>query len=165
MKRENGTMFVKGITDEDFVNYQKPSMFIAFPKCSFKCDKEAGCSICQNSRLANEEDIEISTIEIASRYVKNPLTKAIVFGGLEPFDTWCDMCELIAELRKYTEDDIIIYTGYKADEIACQTYWLGNKYKNIIVKFGRFVPDQEKKYDEILGIELASPNQFARRIS
>lgn len=158
-------MFVKGITDEDFVNYQKPSMFIAFPKCSFKCDKEAGCSICQNSRLANEEDIEISTIEIASRYVKNPLTKAIVFGGLEPFDTWYDMCELIAELRKYTEDDIIIYTGYKADEIACQTYWLENKYKNIIIKFGRFVPDQEKKYDETLGIELASPNQFARRIS
>ena len=76
-----------------------------------------------------------------------------------------DMCELIAELRKYTEDDIIIYTGYKADEIACQTYWLRNKYKNIIIKFGRFIPNQKKHYDEILGVELASPNQYARRIS
>ena len=75
------------------------------------------------------------------------------------------MCELIQELRRFTEDDIVIYTGYKADEVACQTYWLGNKYKNIIVKFGRFVPDQDKKFDETLGIELASPNQYARRIS
>mgnify|MGYP003425907992 CR=1 FL=1 len=48
------------------------------PKCDFKCDKEAGCSICQNSSLANEEDIDISYIEIASRYVKNPITKAKV---------------------------------------------------------------------------------------
>ena len=113
-------MQIKGLIDEDLVNYKVCSMYIIFPNCSFKCDKEAGCSICQNGRLANEEDIEISAIEIASRYVKNPLTKAVVFGGLEPFDTWYDMCELIAELRKYTEDDIIIYTGYKADEIACQ---------------------------------------------
>jgi hypothetical protein len=39
------------------------------------------------------------------------------------------------------------------------------QFKNIIIKFGRFVPNQEKHYDEVLGIELASPNQYARRIS
>ena len=172
-------MFVKGITDEDFVNYYKPSMFIAFPKCSFKCDKEAGCSICQNSRLANEEDIEISYIEIVSRYVKNPLTKTIVCGGLEPFDSFMDLLYLIEEFRKYTNDDIVIYTGYTETELENgyfiydnynsntrkKAYQLLKQYKNIIIKFGRFVPDQEKKYDETLGIELASPNQYARRIS
>ena len=158
-------MIIKGLIDESFCDYQKPCMYIAFPYCNFKCDREAGCCICQNSQLAREPEIDISPIEIVSRYVKNPITKAIVFSGLEPFDSWKDLCDLIKEFRKFTDDEIIIFTGYNGDEIAKQTYWLGNEYKNIIVKFGRFVPDQEKKYDELLGIELASPNQYARRIS
>ena len=160
-------MFVKGITDEDFVNYRKPSMFIVFPYCSFKCDKEAGCSICQNSRLANEENIEISYLEIVSRYVKNPLTKAVVFGGLEPFDSIPELFTLVKKLRDFTDDDIVIYTGYTEEEIEKYPYYLSylSKFKNIIIKFGRFVPNQEKHYDEVLGVELASPNQYARRIS
>ena len=31
-------MKIKGITDEDFVNYKYPSMFIATSICSFKCE-------------------------------------------------------------------------------------------------------------------------------
>jgi len=45
----------------------------------------------------------------------------------------------------------------KYDKIA-----LLSRYKNVIVKFGRFIPNQEKHYDEILGVELASPNQYAK---
>ena len=157
-------MLIKGLTDEDFVNYKKPSMYIAFPNCSFKCDREAGCAICQNSALANEMDIDISLIEIVSRYVKNPITKALVFGGLEPFDSMIDLFAIISELRNYTNDDIIIYTGYTEQEIERYVNKL-KQYKNIIIKFGRFVPNQEKHYDEVLGVELASPNQYARRIS
>ena len=170
-------MLIKGLIDESFVDYKKPSMYIAFPKCSFKCDKEAGCSICQNSRLAHEEDINISAIEIVSRYVKNDITKAIVLSGLEPFDSWQDMLRLITFFRNYTNDDIVIYTGYTEEELSDKLLYMNitdeyliaqNRapiYKNIIVKFGRFIPNQEKHYDEILGVELASPNQYARRIS
>ena len=75
-------MLIKGLIDESFVDYKKPSMYIAFPKCSFKCDKEAGCSICQNSRLAHEEDINISAIEIVSRYVKNDIINCLVLSFL-----------------------------------------------------------------------------------
>ena len=157
-------MLIKGLTDEDFVNYKKPSMYIAFPNCSFKCDREAGCAICQNSALANEMDIDISLIEIVSRYIKNPITKALVFGGLEPFDSMIDLFAIIIELRNYTNDDIVIYTGYTEQEIERYVNKL-KQYKNIIIKFGRFVPNQEKHYDEVLGVELASPNQYARRIS
>jgi len=32
---------------------------------------------------------------------------------------------------------------------------------NIIIKFGRFIPDQKSHMDETLGVELASPNQYA----
>lgn len=39
------------------------------------------------------------------------------------------------------------------------------KWKNIIVKFGRFIPNQHPHYDEVLGINLASDNQYAEKIS
>ena len=163
-------MLIKGLIDEDFTNYKKPSMYIACPWCDFKCDRESGCAICQNSALAHEPNIEISNIELVSRYVKNPITKAIVFGGLEPLDS-VELLLVISEFRKYTNDDIVIYTGYTEEEL--ETIYFNasimleefKQYKNIIIKFGRFVPNQEKYYDEVLGVELASPNQYARRIS
>lgn len=163
-------MLIKGLVDEDFINYKKPSMFIMFPSCNFKCDHEAGCSICQNSSLAHEPDIEISTIEIVSRYVKNPITKAIVMGGLEPFETPADLYDLIKEFRKFTNDDIVIYTGFRECELKHLLVYKKflqaiQEFPNIIIKYGRFVPNQEKHYDEVLGVELASPNQYARRIS
>ena len=39
------------------------------------------------------------------------------------------------------------------------------KFKNIIVKFGRYRPNFQKHFDEVLGVELASTNQYAKRIS
>ena len=36
--------------------------------------------------------------------------------------------------------------------------------KNVIIKFGRYIPGQEKVFDEILGIYLASSNQYAKHI-
>ena len=36
---------------------------------------------------------------------------------------------------------------------------------NIIIKYGRFIPHQEKHFDEILGVYLASDNQYGKRIS
>ena len=158
-------MVIKGIIDEDFVNYKKPSMFITFPSCTWKCEKECGMRVCQNGALAQSPDIEVSINSLIKRYIDNPITQAIVFGGLEPMDSWNDMVSLIDEVRKYTEDEIVVYTGYRMDEICEKTYWLGNKYKNIIFKIGRFVPNQQSRYDEILGIELASNNQYAERIS
>jgi hypothetical protein len=38
-------------------------------------------------------------------------------------------------------------------------------FKNIIIKFGRFVPNKPHHIDEVLGIELASDNQYAKRIN
>lgn len=158
-------MIIKGLIDEDFVNYKKPSMYIAFPSCTFKCEKECGQKMCQNSSLATAPDIDMSVEEIVNRYLQNPITRAIVCGGLEPMDSWSDLVNFIDEFRKHTEDDIVIYTGYKMDEICKKTYWLGNKYKNIIFKMGRFIPNKQSHYDEVLGVNLASSNQYAEVIS
>ena len=38
-------------------------------------------------------------------------------------------------------------------------------YENIIVKFGRYVPNQLPHYDNVLGIKLASDNQYAKVVS
>lgn len=158
-------MKIKGLVEYDISNYYKPSMFIIFPNCTFKCDKECGRPICQNSALAHESEIEIEANELARRYSNNPLTKAIVCGGLEPFDSFDDLYNLIRVFRLFTGDDIIIYTGYTEEECGLAVGELALMADNIIVKFGRFIPDQESHYDEVLGVNLASPNQYARRIS
>ena len=47
-------MELRGLVDYDICNYKTPSMFLIFPNCTFKCDKECGKAICQNSNLAHE---------------------------------------------------------------------------------------------------------------
>lgn len=157
-------MIIKGITDEDFVNYKRPAMFVAFPRCSFKCEKECGIRYCQNSDLALSPDIIINAADIADRYLSNNITKSITIGGLEPFDSYSDLIELVDALRSKTQDDIVIYTGYNEDEIADKLPRL-TKHRNIIIKFGRYIPNDEQKYDEVLGVHLASKNQYAIKLS
>ena len=139
-------------------------MFIGFSKCSFKCDKEFGSCICQNSSLANSPSIEVSEKEIAERYISNPITSSIVCGGLEPFDTFEELINLITEIRNLTDDDIVIYTGYKYEEIKDKINIL-KKFNNIIIKFGRYIPNSSKKYDDVLGVYLSSENQYALRLN
>lgn len=156
---------IRGLIEEDFVNYKKPSMYIAFPYCTFKCDKECGYSVCQNSSLVtNSEIINIDEQKIVNRYIDNPITTSIVISGLEPFDSYKDLFILIKAFREKTLDDIVIYTGYNKNEIENNIEEL-KQFKNIFVKFGRFIPNQQKHYDNILQVNLASPNQYGEKIS
>lgn len=162
-------MIIKGLIDEDFINYKKPAMVIEFPYCTFKCDKECGQPVCQNSALVNEPNIEMNYDNLLIRYINNPITEAIVFQGLEPFDSISDVINLILWLRiKYNcKDDIVIYTGYKEDEIKWIIDILSSNIlinTNIIIKFGRYIPNQESHFDPILGVNLASDNQYAKKI-
>ena len=157
-------MILKNIIDEDFTNYKKISMFLGFPYCTFKCDKECGRPVCQNSILAKTGSVEISINKVIDRYIKNSISDAVVCGGLEPFDTFDDLVTFIEAFREISDDDIVIYTGYTEQELSKQINLLSN-YKNIYIKFGRFIPDQEKHYDDTLGIYLASDNQYGKKIS
>ncbi len=157
-------MIVKDIITEDFVNYKKPCMTIGFPHCSFKCEKDCGIQCCQNSALANAPDIQISIDRIVELYVNNPITQAICCQGLEPFDDFIDLYGLIKQFRKHTQDDVVIYTGYTKDEISEHIKYLKANFTNIIVKFGRYIPNQQSHYDEVLGVMLASDNQKGVKI-
>lgn len=161
-------MLVKQIVEEDFVNYKKPSMFIGFTQCTFKCEKECGERCCQNGALYNSKTIFVNPKNIViDRYLSNQITEAVVLGGLEPFDTPQDLQEFVSVFRQYTNDDIVIYTGYTEEELKDNlTFeWLKRFFVNIIVKFGRYIPNKEKVHDDVLGIDLASPNQYGKKIS
>lgn len=160
-------MKVKGIIVEDFVNYKLPSMFISTCYCDWKCCTEVGVDIgvCQNAPLAQSENIDISDQTIYEQFINNPITKAIVIGGMEPMIQINEIIDLINLFRNQGEDcSFIIYTGYYPNEIPEPLNRL-KQYKNIIVKFGRYIPNSQSVYDEVLGIMLASSNQYAEVIS
>lgn len=162
----NNRINVKGLIDEDFVNYKLPSMFIPIGICDWKCchDAHIPITVCQNSELAKYPDIEVSIETLYQRYINNPITKAIVFGGLEPLTQFQDIYDFIQYFRSQgCEDDIVIYTGYTEQEMRGLVIKL-SQFLNIVMKFGRFVPGQEPHYDDVLGVNLISDNQYARRL-
>lgn len=153
-------MKIKGLISEDYVNYKKTAMTIIFPTCTWKC----GLEYCQNSPLSNAPIINVNVDDLIQKYLNNPITEAVVMQGLEPFDSWEDLKTFASKLREYSNDDIVIYTGYNKEEIVEYVNFLSN-YSNIIIKFGRYIPNQEKHYDENLGVYLASDNQYSEIIN
>lgn len=156
-------MKIKNLIDEDFVNFKVPSMFISTTKCNFKCDKECGRAVCQNSALATAPIFDIEDKKIIKRYLDNDITEAIVIGGLEPFDTFSEVFDFIKKFRLMSNDTIVIYTGYNPSEIEEKIKFLFD-FDNIIIKFGRYIPNSDSRRDNILGVTLASENQFAEKI-
>ena len=133
------------LIEEDFTNYKKPGMFLGFPFCSGKCNPKDALPICQNQQLHSAKLIDISAEEIITRYYNNPIPRCLIFGGLEPFDTFTAMIEVIDALHNcssflpYTvkktnpdgyatvdDADIVIYTGYYPWEIETQLYKMIN---------------------------------------
>lgn len=154
-------MLVKNIVEEDFVNYKVPSMFIATCFCDWKCciEQNLDISICQNASISKQRNILISDSEIYERYISNPITKAIVIGGLEPMMQFEEIYDLIKCFRDNNcKDTFVIYTGYNENEILNQIDRL-KKFENIILKIGRYRPNNKSHYDDILGINLVSDNQ------
>lgn len=162
----SSTIKVKEINYETFQDYKKASLLIAMTKCDWKClkEKKLDYSLCQNCVLAQQKSKTISLEKLYNDYKSNPITKAIIFGGLEPFLQFEEMYSCIKYFRKQgCEDDVVIYTGYYPEELEAQIFFL-KKLGNIIIKFGRFDPDGKEKYDSLLGVNLASENQYGKKI-
>lgn len=166
MEKQLDMIELLGIIDEDFINYKLPTMSLMFPYCSMKCNKEAGREVCHNTSLRDSKILQVPYKDLCERYLSNPISKAICCYGMEPFDSKIELFNFINILRKdyNCNDTIIIYTGYTEEE--CQKFIEFIKsFGNVIIKFGRFVPNSEKRYEELLGIELASSNQYAKLIN
>lgn len=157
-------MKIKAIKEEDFTNYKECSLFIGTSFCDFKCQKENPDCHCQNSELALSPVKDVGIDNIIKQFDSDIFTKAIVFGGLEPMLQIDDLVDFIKAFRVNHSNTIVIYTGYYKEEIRDQLTKL-KQFQNIIIKFGRFIPNQEKHFDEVLGVYLASDNQYAEKIS
>lgn len=161
------SILLKNIVVEDFVNYKVPSMFLVTSFCDWKCCHEQSLpeSICQNQPITQLPSKEIPNDYIYEQFINNPITKAIVIGGLEPMIQINEIIDLIDYFRSNEEEaTFVIYTGYYPNEIPEPLERL-KKYKNIVVKFGRYIPNDIPKFDNILGITLASSNQYGEVIS
>lgn len=157
-------MTLKGLIDTDFVNYKVPCMVLEFPKCDFKCDHECGKQVCQNGALAATPDIAVPDDVIIKRYLDNPITQAICMQGLEPFDTSVQMMKFINKFRQVSNDDVVIYTGYNKDEISDLCLGKLKELGGIVIKYGRYIPNQKQHFDNVLRVYLASDNQYAERL-
>lgn len=160
-------MKIYGLKPNDVVNYRLPSLFVGMGTCNWKCCVEAGLdkSICQNSELATSPRRDVPADELCSIYNASSIDEAIVIGGLEPLDDIDGLLELIEVFDKRCVGDIVIYTGYTEDEkqdVIVKKILPLIKNNCLIVKFGRFVPGQEKHLDTTLGVKLASDNQYAK---
>ena len=157
---------IKGIVEEDFTQYRRPTMVVLFPTCTFKCDKENKCDLCQNAKLLQEPDILVDPKAIAERYTRNSITEGFVFSGMEPFDSTEDLYSLLSNIREVTEDVVIIYTGYTYAELIDRgDIKKLREYRNIVLKVGRFVPNRPSRFDNVLGVTLSSDNQFAIQLT
>ena len=158
-------MRLKSLIDEDYVNYRKPSMFLGTCHCDWKCCRELGMppSLCQNNSAYRSRTRDIDNARLVKRYLDNPLTSAVVIGGFEPMLQFDEVLSFLSEFRRQSDDDIVIYTGYREEELAEQMHLLG-KFKNVILKVGRYRPNEVPHYDEILGVMLANSGQYAIRL-
>lgn len=160
-------MRVRKIIDEWLQDYCLPSMYIAMGTCDYKCCLEAGIppSVCHNSALHQLPEIEVSADEILRRFLSNNLTQAVVLGGLDPMNDPVSITELLKSFRKNgCNVPFVIFTGYTEEELRDVIFEL-SVFENIIIKFGRYIPNHEPHFDGILGVELASDNQYGKKIS
>ena len=68
--------------------------------------------------------------------------------------------------RDKTENDFVIYTGYTKQECEEKGYLTQlSNFSNVIIKFGRYIPNSKSHYDEVLGVTLNSDGQYAEKIS
>ena len=150
---------------EVFNDYKHPSLLLSTISCDFKCEKEGLCSIgvCHNSHTKDMPIIHTPTKDIVSMFKNNEFVECLIIAGLEPMLQFDEIHKLISELRVISNSEVVIYTGYYPEEIKEYIEKL-KQFSNIIIKFGRFVENAESKYDELLGVTLASSNQYAKRI-
>ena len=170
------------LTETDVVNYKKTSMTIGLPHCDGKCWRDLNkknppnshwkgydWSLCHNGSLISLPSIDIDDDDIINRYLKNPMSSAIVFAGLEPLDSASELLDFIHRFRiiHKCDDDVVIYTGYTEEEVSTMNFiqkLSDSGIQNIVIKFGRYIPDNKSHFDQILGVKLASDNQYAKRV-
>lgn len=151
--------------EDNYQDYKKPSVKIITHICDFKCCTEQGLdvSVCANHPYAGNPPKKVPNESILGFFEHNrSICRSIVFGGLEPLKQTSELYHLCKYLRENgIDEEIVIYTGYYPEELNPHDMLLIISLKNIIIKFGRYIPNASPRFDEVLGVELISDNQYA----
>ena len=166
-------MHVRKLLTERFQDYKLPNLYLAACWCDWKCciERQTDISLCQNSPIANLPVQDVPDNDILDAYEADPITQAIVIAGLEPVMQIYEVVSLIRRAReRKIHTDFVIYTGYTKEEVRfcgvldLLTPLCGDGI-TIIIKYGRYVPGQQPHFDAVLGVDLASDNQYAEYLS
>jgi hypothetical protein len=163
-------MYLLGEPRLTFNDYHKTCLYLATPRCNFKCVREArekGIEIveCQNHALAGSLPTDYSAEEVAKAYHESVFAEALLLSGLDPLDCWEDVIVFLREFRAIEPGvEVVLYTGYYEHEVLEQVRQL-SELGNVMVKFGRYDPSVPPGYDEVGGVTLASGNQHFRRLA
>ncbi len=164
-------MRVRKLLTERFQDYKLPAMYLASCFCDWKCCPD-NPTVCQNNPVVHMPITDISDDEILDAYQKDPITQAIIIAGLEPLLQIHEVCALIRRaVERRIKTTFVIYTGYDKNEVKFIGFFDALKDTgfsdsvHVIMKYGRYIPDQKPHFDEVLGVELASDNQYAEMIS
>lgn len=154
------------IEENNLNHYYKNGLLIATVNCDWKCLKESNLSldVCQNSHTNKMKTKTIEVSKLVCMFEENLMSDCVIFAGLEPMLQIEEIVKFIEVFRVSNDSDVIIYTGYYKKEIEDTVNRL-KKYDNIIIKFGRFIPNVDSVYDNVLKIKLVSGNQYAEKIS
>ena len=162
-------MKLRAIIEEDCNHYKDFSMVLFAPYCNWKCCKESNIPVeeCANQSFQKEPVMDFSNGFILQKYLSNPLQNALCIAGAESLDS-DDLNDFIKFFRQSVNDIIIVYTGYTITEPKVKNFidWIfKNNIQNVILKIGRYIPNDIPHIDPILEIPLASNNQFAIKIN
>lgn len=143
---------------ETYNDYRKVGLLLASPYCINNCEE------CQNKHLKECVPKTHNISDIIGEFKHNKFIKALIFGGLDCFDSFDETLKLIIEFRKYFDYDIVLYTGKRKEQLL-QEITILKTIQNIFIKFGEYNKSLPPKYDKIGGITLASSNQYFEQIS
>lgn len=153
-----------------FNDYKKVGLYVPTSHCTFKCVTEANAKgikfiECQNHALAGcSKRIDMSAKEIYDIAQNDVFVEAIILSGLDPLDSFEETMKFVDEFRKLSDMELVIFTGYKEEEISDKIEML-SKYNGITMKVGRYDPTIPAKYDPIGEVTLATGNQYFINVS
>lgn len=140
---------------ETITDYRKSTLYL----CGYICT--LGCKDCFHNELKKNHPTTLSIEKLFTDYISTTSCDAILFSGLNWLEQIEELFVLIHYIRSnHINKDIVIYTGYDKHEISDKIAML-SKFDNIIIKYGRFDATLPPRYDDVLGITLASSNQWA----
>jgi hypothetical protein len=170
-KYKSGGKLMKLLSEPVIVynDYKLNALYIPIGvTCDFKCVKEAKAKglefmECHNHEFINKEKYEMSTDEVLTKIQGNPFIECIILSGLEPMDCFKSVSDFISEFREKSDMEIVIFTGYYANEVTDKLKTL-KRYDNITFKFGRYDPSAKPRYDEVGKVTLISGNQYFSKL-